>query len=126
MLCGIAGASDRAYIKAADLEARLKAGQPTSILDIQVEAEFASHHISGALATYAYPVKNDSDKSKVEALVEKLKSSADPVVIVCPRGAGGATRTYDYLLERGIAAERLQILENGQSGWNYAELTESN
>ena len=46
-------------------------------------------------------------------------------MIVCPRGAGGAKRTYDHLLQQGIAAERLLILEKGQEGWACAPLTES-
>lgn len=112
------------YINAAALEARLAAKEPTHLVDIQVEEEFARHHIKGAVATYAYPVKSDADKAKLQALVEQLKADTAPVVIVCPRGAGGATRTYDYLLSRGIAAERLLILEKGQEGWTCAPLTE--
>jgi hypothetical protein len=46
------------------------------------------------------------------------------VVIVCPRGAGGARRTYNYLRDKGIAAERLLILEKGQEGWTCGALTE--
>jgi rhodanese-related sulfurtransferase len=127
LLCvAVAAAGNRAYIKAYALETRFKTSQPTNIVDIQVEAEFASHHIKDALATYAYPVKSDSDKSKFEALLTQLNTNTDPIVIVCPRGAGGATRTYDYLLERGLAAERLLILEGGQAGWNSAELIEGN
>jgi len=112
------------YISAAALEARLKAGEPTHLLDIQVEEEYAKHHIKGATATHAYPVKSDADTAKLQAAVAKVKTDSAPVVIVCPRGAGGATRTYDYLLTQGIAAERLLILEKGQEGWTCAPLTE--
>ena len=112
------------YISAADLETRLTAGLPTNIVDIQVEDEFSQHHIKGATATYAYPVKSDADRAKLDTTVEQLQGNSDPVVIVCPRGAGGATRTYDYLLQQGIAAERLLILEKGQAGWACAPLTE--
>lgn len=114
------------YISAADLEARLTANLPTNIVDIQVEEEFAQHHIKGATPTYAYPVKSDADRSKLEAVVQEIETNADPVVIVCPRGAGGAKRTYDYLSQQGIAAERLLILAKGQEGWACAPLTESN
>lgn len=112
------------YISAAALEARLTANQPTNIVDIQVEDEFAQHHIKGATPTYAYPVKSDTDRAKLDATVERLKTNDDPVVVVCPRGAGGATRTYDYLLQQGISAERLLILEKGQGGWTCTPLTE--
>lgn len=112
------------YISAAALEARLKAGEPTHLLDIQVEEEFARHHITGATPTHAYPVKSDADRAKLAAAIAKFKTDAAPVVIVCPRGAGGATRTYDYLLTQGFAAERLLILEKGQEGWTCVPLSE--
>ena len=113
------------YISAADLEARLNAKLPTHIVDIQVEEEFVQHHIKGATPTYAYPVKSDADRAKLDTTIEQIKGNHDPVVIVCPRGAGGAKRTYDYLLQQGITAERLQILEKGQEGWSCMPLTES-
>ena len=113
------------YISAADLEARLNAKLPTHIVDIQVEEEFVQQHIKGATPTYAYPVKSDADRAKLDTTVEQIKGNNDPVVIVCPRGAGGAKRTYDYLLQQGIPAERLLILEKGQEGWSCMPLTES-
>lgn len=112
------------YISAADLEARLTANQTTNVVDIQVEEEFSQHHIKGAVPTHAYPVKSDTDRAKLDAAIEQIKTNSDPVVIVCPRGEGGAKRTYDYLLQQGVAAERLLILEKGQSGWTCAALTE--
>jgi rhodanese-related sulfurtransferase len=112
------------YISAAALEARLIAKEPIHLVDIQVEEEFARHHITGATATFAYPVKTDAEKAKLQTVLTKLQSDNAPVVVVCPRGAGGATRTYDYLLSQGIAAERLLILEKGQEGWTCPTLTE--
>ena len=119
-----AGDGKYKYISASDLEARLTTNQPTNIVDIQVEEEFAQHHIKGAIPTYAYPVKSDADRVKLETTVEGLKTNNDSVVVVCPRGAGGATRTYDYLLQQGISSERLVILEKGQAGWSYESLIE--
>lgn len=113
------------YISAADLETRLTAELPTNIVDIQVEGEFSQHHIKGATPTYAYPVKSDADRTKLNTIVEQLKANTDPVIIVCPRGAGGAKRTYDHLFQQGIPAERLLILEKGQEGWACAPLTEN-
>jgi rhodanese-related sulfurtransferase len=126
MICEVSWAGDGKYnyINAADLEARLNTSQPTNLVDIQVEDEFTKHHIKGATPTYAYPVKSDADRSKLDTIVEQLKTNAAPVVVVCPRGAGGATRAYDYLLQQGISADRLLILENGQGGWTCAPLTE--
>jgi len=121
----IAGESKYNYISATDLEARLTASQPTNIVDIQVDSEFTQHHVKGAIPTYAYPVKSDADRTKLDAAIVKLKDNSDPVVIVCPRGAGGAKRTYDYLQQHGISSERLRILEKGQSGWTCTPFTES-
>jgi rhodanese-related sulfurtransferase len=128
ILGSAAGAADSApkynNLSPQALQERLTAGQPTNLVDIQVAEEFAKHHITGAVPTYAYPVKSADDTAKLDAVVARLKANSDPVVIVCPRGAGGATRTYDYLLAQGIAPERLLILEKGQEGWACAPLTE--
>lgn len=124
-ITAIASGGDYNYISAADLADRLTTKQPTNIIDIQVKEEFAQHHITGATPTYAYPVKSDADRTKLDAIVSTLKSNADPVVIVCPRGGGGAKRTYDHLSRQGVSAERMQILKKGQQGWPSASFIES-
>ena len=113
------------YISATQLESRLTANQPTNLIDIQVQEEFSEHHIKGAIPTYAYPVKSDTDRAKLDTTIGQISSNSDPVVIVCPRGGGGAKRTYDYLLQQSVSEERLLILEKGQSGWAYSSLTEN-
>jgi rhodanese-related sulfurtransferase len=112
------------YVTARDLAAKLKAKEPVLLVDIQVEPEYAQHHIKAAIPTYSYPVKSAEEKAKIDAVLPNLKSSAAPVVVVCPRGAGGAERAYRYLEEKGVSAERLYILEKGQAGWTYADLIE--
>jgi len=108
------------YLSPADTKDMLVQQQPMTLVDIQVEDEFTQHHLPGALATYAYPVKSAADRAKLEAILSQLQGD-DAVVIVCPRGGGGAKRAYDYLLEEGVAEKRLFILENGQQGWPYPE-----
>ncbi|WP_303720220.1 rhodanese-like domain-containing protein [Malonomonas rubra] len=110
------------YISAEDARGNLEQQSSMLLVDIQIEPEFNQHHLPGALPTYAYPVKSDSDRSKLAALLPQLQDSTAPVVVVCPRGGGGAKRAYDYLEEQGIAPERLFILEKGQQGWPYPEL----
>lgn len=107
------------YISAADLKAGIIQKESGLIVDIQVEDEFSAHHIDGAVATYAYPVKSGEDKEKLSTVLEQARQSNEQVVIVCPRGGGGAKRTYDYLKEEGIAESRLYILEGGQAKWPY-------
>ena len=118
-LAASALAGDYQYISAADLKGNIAQEDSGLIVDIQVEDEFTAHHIEGAVATYAYPVKSGEDKAKLAAVVEQAKQSEEQVVIVCPRGGGGAKRTYDYLKDEGIAESRLYILEGGQAKWPY-------
>ena len=112
------------YYKAELLKNSIENQDDKLIVDIQVEEEFDNHHIKGAIATYSYPVKTDEDKAKLDKIFEDLNNSKDDIVIICPRGQGGAKRTYDYLKEKGIVESRLFILENGQEGWPYEELLE--
>lgn len=112
------------YMSAERLEQMIRQQEPLTIVDIQVEPEFSAAHIKGAQPTYAFPVKTEQDQAKLDAVAANLLKNDTPVVIVCPRGAGGAERTFQYLLAKGIAQQRLQILEKGQAGWNCADLTE--
>ncbi len=117
-------ASDFNYITPEQTKARLDKGEAMHIVDIQVAEEFAEGHLPGAMETCAYPVKSDEEKGRLAERLETLKADAAPVVIVCPRGKGGAERTYDYLKANGIDESRLLILEGGQKGWPYPEVLE--
>lgn len=110
------------YISADEVKAQIESDGDLVLLDIQVEEEFNAHHIQGAVATYAYPTKTDEDKAKLAPYVDQFKQSEEDIVIVCPAGGGGATRTFDYFVEQGVPAERVLILEEGQKGWPYEEL----
>lgn len=112
------------YIKADELKSKIEKKEKVIILDIQVKDEFDKHHIKGAIETNAYPVKTDEDKAKLDKVMDKLTSSEDPIAIICPKGKGGAEKTYNYLKEKGIKEDRLLILEKGQSGWTYEDLLE--
>ncbi|WBW99065.1 hypothetical protein [Oceanirhabdus sp. W0125-5] len=61
----------------------------------------------------SYPVKTEEDKAKLDKILDDLTDSKEDIVIICPRGNGGAKRTYDYLKEKAIDENRLYILENG-------------
>ncbi len=120
LMATTAMAASYQYLSPDDTKKRLVHQQPMTLVDIQVEDEFNQHHLPGALATYAYPVKSVADRAKLETVLPQLQGD-EPVVIVCPRGGGGAKRAYDYLLEKGVAGKRLFILEKGQQGWPYPE-----
>ncbi len=113
------------YVSADKVKSWIETGSPVNIVDIQEPKEFKAHHLPGAIATYSYPVKSDSDKAKLDNAVAECKKNQAPVVVVCPRGKGGATRCYDYLKEKGVAEDRLLILENGQLGWPHKEMVKT-
>ena len=117
-----ATAGEYNYISADILRDKILSDQEVKIIDIQVEKEFDQHHLPGSVATYAYPVKSSEDLGKLNKVVQILSDTEAPLVIVCPRGAGGAKRTYDYFVTKGIPETQLLILENGISGWDYSEL----
>lgn len=108
------------YMNAASLQLAVEKNADIAIVDIQEADAFKAHHIKGAIETCAYPVKSTDDKAKFSKTLSQLKNSAQPVVVICPRGKGGAERTVNYLAEHGIAPYRLFILTDGQDGWPYA------
>ncbi len=86
------------------------------LIDIQEKDDFEEEHLKGAIATYAYPVKTEDEKARLRALLADIKAD-QKVIIICPRGGGGADRAYDFYLENGIAKENLFTLKDGQYGW---------
>jgi len=104
------------------MKQRLSTGKSTIIADIQVEEEFNQHHLPGSLATFAYPVKTDAERAKIDSAVQQYRNTNDMVVIVCPRGKGGAKRCYDYMTANNVPQEKLYILEKEMSGWPYKDM----
>lgn len=111
------------YYTAEETKAAIENQADIILLDIQVEEEWNAHHIAGAIPTYAYPVKTPEEEAKLAAVMPDLAGD-QPIIVICPGGGGGATRTIDYLTSQGMAPERFFILENGQSKWPYEELLE--
>ena len=124
LLAGIAGASDYNTISPDTVNTALASGQETIIVDICEPQMFAEGHLPGSIRTHAYPVKSVEDKAKLAQVLPRIAASDAPVVIVCPRGAGGARRTYDYYRDEGVQAARLRILEGGLEGWPYEKVTD--
>ncbi|WP_321368625.1 rhodanese-like domain-containing protein [uncultured Desulfuromusa sp.] len=113
------------YMTAAEVKQNMAEKTPMTLVDIQVEDEFNQHHIIGAKATYAYPVKSEADRSKMTPVITPLLSNNDLAVVVCPRGGGGAKRAYDLLVKSGVAEDRVYILKKGQAEWPYPELLDA-
>jgi rhodanese-related sulfurtransferase len=89
------------------------------IIDICTVEQFAQGHIKGSIETNAYPVKTVEEKARLAEHLDTLKASTDDVVIVCPRGGGGAKNTFDFYKDNGIAASRLLILKKGMDKWPF-------
>ncbi|OEF95926.1 rhodanese-like domain-containing protein [Desulfuribacillus alkaliarsenatis] len=120
--CSSESKTEYQYISAAELKNKLDAGEDVIIVDIQVEEEFNRHFIKGAIPTYAFPVETAEDRAKLVSTLQEIKTSNAPVIIVCPRGGGGATRTYDYYKGEFVSEDRLFILADGQEQWPYNNL----
>lgn len=86
------------------------------LVDIQEKDDFNEEHLKGAIATYAYPVKTEDERSRLRALLATIKAD-QTVIVICPRGGGGANRAYDFYLENGIKKDNLFTLKDGQYGW---------
>lgn len=112
------------FISAEQMKAKITSGNDIIVVDIQEEKDFNQHHLPGSIATYAYPVKTDSERSAIDKAIAKYNETGQKVVIVCPRGKGGAKRCYDYMKSKNVPEEKLTILENGIAGWPYTELVE--
>lgn len=110
------------YLEPSTMKGWLEQGKKVQIVDIQVPEEFRRHHFKGSLETGAYPVKSAEDKQKLDRILPVLAAGTEDVVIVCPRGGGGAKNAYDHLKEKGIAESRLIVLQDGMKGWPHQEL----
>ena len=110
------------YVDANTMKQWLTDQEKMTIVDIQVEPEFNAHHIKGSVGTFAYPVKSDEDNRKLDkAFAQYSQDKDNTVVIVCPRGKGGAKRAYTYMVEQGVPDDKIFILEGGMAKWPHKE-----
>jgi rhodanese-related sulfurtransferase len=110
------------YIESDSLMKSLQEKKPIHLVDIQKKNDFLQHHFSKSYETAAYPVKSEQDMSRINEVIPDLQTTDNPVVIIGPRGTRAAGRAYQYLLEQGIAAQRLAILKDGIRGWPAMEI----
>ncbi|MEA2115093.1 MAG: rhodanese-like domain-containing protein [Thermodesulfobacteriota bacterium] len=123
MIAGIATAGiEYNYIDSDSLMISLQEKESVHLVDIQKKNDFLQHHFFGSVVTDAYPVKSEQDMSRIKEIIPDLQATDKPVVIIGPRGTRAAGRAYEYLLEQGIAAQRLAILQKGIRGWPAPEI----
>ena len=110
------------YLEPAQFKAWLESGKQMVIVDIQEKPAFAAHHFRGSIETNAYPVDTEEQRKQLNPAVAAAKQSGQEVVIVCPRGGGGAKKTFSYMKSQGIAEGKLFILTGGEEKWPYREI----
>jgi rhodanese-related sulfurtransferase len=121
ILFGAAPAWSLNYVSQNEFKQWLASDKNVAIVDILPAADFEKGHFPGAIETNAYPVKSDEDRRKLDGVVADLAATDQDIVIVCPRGGGGAKSTFDYLKGQGVAEQRLFILEKGAEGWPWRD-----
>lgn len=110
------------YLKQDQFKHWLESGRQVIVVDIQPAADFSRQHFQGSIETNAYPGKTDEEKKRLDRALPVINGSQNEVVIVCPRGGGGAKNVYEYLKNKGILESRLYILTDGINGWPYKEM----
>jgi len=107
------------YVKPDIFKQWLTNNRSLVIVDIQPAKEFGEHHFKGSIETNAFPSKSDEEKRRLDNVLPKIQASKGEVVIICPKGKGGAVNTYEYLQSKGVPESRLFILEGGIESWPY-------
>ncbi len=108
------------YISQEDMLYRLGKGPSMLIVDINPAEQFAKGHLPGAIETNAYPVKTKEEKARLDKVLPSIQRTSQDMVIVCPRGGGGAKRAFDHYLSKNVDPRKMYILEKGMRGWPYA------
>lgn len=109
------------YVKADDFRQWLDSGKAMVLVDIQVKDEFSLHHFKDSIETNAFPVETEEQQKMIDPAVTAAKKAGTDVVVICPRGGGGAKRCYSYLKAQGIPEAKLFILEGGVAKWPNKE-----
>ncbi|MFC7203621.1 MBL fold metallo-hydrolase [Haloferax namakaokahaiae] len=99
------------------LAARLRRGDPTTVLDVRNRDEFEEWHIDGpsvdATQLPAIQFTQAEIRGTVAELADRFRDASEPVVVVCAEGRA-SDHVAALLEEEGVAAENL---ETGMDGW---------
>ncbi len=114
------------YLEPDQFKEWLDTNKPVIIVDIQVKDEFTAHHFQNSIETNAFPVKTDSDLQSIDPAITLFKRTGHDVVVVCPRGGGGAKRCYSHLKSQGVPVAKLTILKGGVAKWPYPAMLVNN
>ena len=110
------------FIESEDLKKLIDQKQELILVDIQPAADFEKHHLPGSIETNAFPAKTAEEKARLDKVLPMISQSKALVIVICPRGKSGAKNSYDYLLSKGVAEDRIKILEDGIHGWEFEDM----
>ncbi|MEW6594054.1 MAG: rhodanese-like domain-containing protein [Thermodesulfobacteriota bacterium] len=113
------------YVEPEQFKGWLEAKKSMILVDIQDKPSFAAHHFPGSVETNAFPVETEAERHRLDPAVAAAKKSGQDVVVLCPRGGGGAKRAYDYLKAQGVPEKRLFILTGGVDKWPHRTMLEA-
>lgn len=115
-------ADEYIYMPPEELKVRLDSGEPTILVDIQKKNAYKEHHFYGSVRTQAYPAKTALDTESLVQAVRLFERTGNDIVIIGPRGGRACRRTQDFLVSRGIPAERISILRGGIREWPHRDM----
>lgn len=116
------GAADLTYVDAAEFKGWLNNKKPMIIADIQKPNSFQKHHFYGAIETDASPVKTGKGKGRLDVIVRMFQKTGNDVVIIGSRGGASSRRAANYLMEQGVPADKVFILDGGIKNWPDQEM----
>ena len=117
-----AGAAELNFMDAARFKGLCSNKAPMVLADIQKPLDFRKHHFFAAVETDAYPVKTGADKAKLEVIRQMFQKTGNDVIVIGPRGGPASKRAAKYLIEQGIPADKVFILEGGIKKWPDQEM----
>ena len=119
LVSSVSAAQDYQFIDPENLKIRLDTNEPLILVDIQKKSDYQEHHFFDSLQTSAYPVKTGPDTQSLDQAVQVYEKKQEDIIIIGPRGGRACLRTHDYLVSKGIPAQKIYILKGGIKDWPY-------
>lgn len=94
-------------VTAQTLAGWLRDGRALAVVDVQPPEAYREHHFGGAHAAH--------DPGELHRVALVLAVRTGGVVIVSPAGGADALRAARLLAERGVAPDRIALLEGGMA-----------
>jgi len=92
------------------------------VVDVQTYDGYMRMHFPNSVPTHAYPVRTQGQIQKVASIAPMLQKSKKPVILVCFGGITGAPNARKILVQAGVPAKRLFVLQGGSRGWPWKHM----